>query len=458
MKREKHNWTVSQAVLRPAGGVWIVLCALLIAGPVAAQGGLERTAEPFLVCRLPTPESVQGEVSEPSHSSVHSGSVVARASSRHEAAATFVVTYEGFSPEAEAAFQAAVDVWEAHLTSPVPIRIRARWTPLGSSLLGSAGPFLVRNFDRAPVPNTWYPYALADALAGRDLFPGATNYDIQADFNSAYSSWYLGTDGDGPANQVELFTVVLHELGHGLGFIGSASVENELGTFGLDQAPSIPFVYDRFAEDSAGRDLLDTDVYPSPSMALGDVLTEAAFLGGNTVKATYGEPAPLHTPPSWNAGSSFSHFDETAFPADSADGLMTPLLAAGEKKENPGRLLCAALQDLGWTLAPACAALIPDAPEPPDEPLPDVFTFEAAGPNPFTGSTRFSLTTAEAQRVQAWLFDAAGRRLRTLLDNEVGEGSAQTLDVIGEGLPAGVYFVRVVGEQFETTRILTLIR
>src|SRR5690606_40574482 len=89
-------------------------------------------------------------------------------------------------------------------------------------------------------------------------------------------------------------------------------------------------------------------------------------VGGSAVEAVDGGPAPLYAPASWNQGSSYSHFDETAFPPTVADGLMTPLIAPGEKKESPGPLLCAALQDLGWALAPACDALIAgDLREPP---------------------------------------------------------------------------------------------
>src|SRR3989304_1633836 len=57
----------------------------------------------------------------------------------HVAGATFQVTYNGFSAEAQAAFQAAVNIWASTITSPAPIRVVANWTPLGSGILGSAG-------------------------------------------------------------------------------------------------------------------------------------------------------------------------------------------------------------------------------------------------------------------------------------------------------------------------------
>ena len=73
------------------------------------------------------------------------------------ATSTFNVTYEGFGsfPLAQAAFQAGVDIWSDLLGSSVPIKVRARFEPLGANVLGSAGPrFLRRDFAGAPRPGT----------------------------------------------------------------------------------------------------------------------------------------------------------------------------------------------------------------------------------------------------------------------------------------------------------------
>src|SRR5262245_33032302 len=55
--------------------------------------------------------------------------------------ATITVQYTGFTPQAQAAFQAAVDLWQTQVTSSVPILVTAEFKNLGSgSLLGQAGP------------------------------------------------------------------------------------------------------------------------------------------------------------------------------------------------------------------------------------------------------------------------------------------------------------------------------
>jgi hypothetical protein len=83
---------------------------------------------------------------------------------------TFVVTYNGFIPQAQTAFQAAVDIWASQIQSSVPIRVTANWTTLSPGVLGSAGPtYVFRDFSGAPSANTFYAAALAKKLSGTDL-------------------------------------------------------------------------------------------------------------------------------------------------------------------------------------------------------------------------------------------------------------------------------------------------
>ncbi|MBI2819276.1 MAG: peptidase, partial [Acidobacteria bacterium] len=128
-----------------------------------------------------------------------------------------------------AAFQFAADIWSAQLDGSIEIRIGARMDPqlcnAMSAVLGSAGPTTAaRDFTGALVPNTWYAIALANQLAGSDLAPGSD--DIGATFNSAIGTtcpfpnvWYYGLDGNPPGSKIDFVSVVLHEIGHGLGFL-----------------------------------------------------------------------------------------------------------------------------------------------------------------------------------------------------------------------------------------------
>lgn len=131
------------------------------------------------------------------------------------------------------AFQSAANIWGATLTSSQAIVIRASFEPLtctaDSAVLGSAGAWNIwRDFSGAAKPNTWYPQALANKLAGTNLSAGDSvdGQDIRARFNSRLglfddclpgSPFYLGLDNNHGPN-IDLVAVLLHEFGHGLGF------------------------------------------------------------------------------------------------------------------------------------------------------------------------------------------------------------------------------------------------
>lgn len=261
--------------------------------------------------------------------------------------APFQITFTGFSEEAKRAFQAAVDVWSLLLTTSVPIRVNAVWTALDSGVLGSAGPGDYRHdFTGAPQAGTWYPVSLANKIANSDLSPGVAH--IEASFSSAFPNWYFGTDGNTPNDSYDLMSVILHEIGHGLGFIGSMDVENGVGSWGLGTA--FPIIYDRFAEDGANRRLLDTAQYPNNSTALAGVLqsNQVFFDATRTTQQNGGAPARLYAPIQWDGGSSYSHLNETIFSPGNPNSLMTPQLGLGESIHNPGPLGLAMLADMGW--------------------------------------------------------------------------------------------------------------
>jgi len=176
-------------------------------------------------------------------------------------------------------FTKAAEIWGATLTSNVTIVVQSTFQNRGftpctatGAVLGAAGTIQIfANFPSAEWPSTWYHSSLANKLADFDLTPGPPdpgflvdpfNDDIIAFFNPNLgqptclngSGWYYGLDNNAPGNRIDLLNVLLHELGHGLGFAnfidedGAPSDPAGSGPLGL------PDIYTVFTRDnSAGK-------------------------------------------------------------------------------------------------------------------------------------------------------------------------------------------------------------
>jgi hypothetical protein len=266
-----------------------------------------------------------------------------------------------FPESAKTAYQAAANIWAETLQSAVPIRIRACWANFPGSTLGYAGGgYLFQNFPNAPKASTWYAEPLANALSNTDQ--NATSYDIHITFNGNFP-WYHGTDGNTPAGQYDLVSVVLHEIGHGLNLAGFMDYVSGQGSYG--GGSGLPGIYDTFVKDGNGVPLLNTAVYTNPSIALGAALTSNnLWFDGTAAAAANGNQAvKLYAPSAWIPGSSYSHLDYATF-ANTDNKLMVYALSSGSSIHNPGNVTRGILQDLGWSVNSLA-----------NDTTPDVFTF-----------------------------------------------------------------------------------
>ena len=128
------------------------------------------------------------------------------------------------------AIQSVADIWGALLESDVTIEARTQWVDLtcntNSAVLGSAGTTNVHaDFANAPISDTWYHAALADSLAESDLNNATAEISVNININLdgdpgclQGATWYLGLDGNNPGGTIDIVPLMLHELGHGLGF------------------------------------------------------------------------------------------------------------------------------------------------------------------------------------------------------------------------------------------------
>ena len=165
------------------------------------------------------------------------------------------------------AYKRAAEIWDAALDIDQQVVLQAVFVPLTcsatSGVLGAAGALTVfRDFPGPSFPSTWYAAALANELAGTDLGgttpdPGFQappfNDEIFSLFNSALGSpgclensgWYYGLDNNNPAGTIDFLAVLLHEVGHGLGFQNFA--DDQSGQLFL----GYPDQWSRFQRDNA---------------------------------------------------------------------------------------------------------------------------------------------------------------------------------------------------------------
>ena len=169
------------------------------------------------------------------------------------------------------AYSRALQLWGSVLKSDVPITVLGSFSPLTCTATGGtlaqAGAWNGEvSFPGAAVANTIYPSALANSLAGTDLYPGVpinpvTNQpqdpivdgaDIAAFFNGNLgkpgciegSTWYYGLDSNAPAAQTDFLNVFMHELSHGLGFANWVNEQTGARAAGLND------IYMTFQKDN----------------------------------------------------------------------------------------------------------------------------------------------------------------------------------------------------------------
>lgn len=279
---------------------------------------------------------------------------------------------QSWPEEASNAFRYALDIWAAYLNSEVPIKVSATWREYDNTdddriTLGSASPTRVVQISGIGKPDTWYPIAHLSALAEtpiRDQFDDV-DYDITVNMNCEFPNWYFGLDGETPRNHIDFVTVILHEIGHGIGFIGSVkevSEGSETAQWGFGN-PLEPAIFDRFVVDGEFHELIDESQnpkYPNPSASLYEALTGqrgGIFLESEEVNHTLNSQnasrGVLYTPEEFRQGSSYSHLDQQTF-TNTDNALMRPSMDRASAIHTPGPLFCGLLRDMEWPLGDAC--------------------------------------------------------------------------------------------------------
>lgn len=267
-------------------------------------------------------------------------------------------------------FNEAARLWGQLINSTKTIVVEATFDPLtcsaNSGVLGSAGPIYIwHDFLNAPVANVFYPSALADALSGQDL---GGKHDISAQFNSdvngnptclGSSYFYYGFDhqlsghNDGRNYIADLLGVVLHEIGHGLGFV---SIVDQNGAGVTDSTDHITRlgVFEQFTfEESLNMYWSQMTPAQRVQSATGqapggnaELVWNGPRVNTNLARLTVGFSSAghlkLYAPATFDASSSVSHWDSSATP----NLLMEPRYSS--TTGNHTDLTTCALYDMGW--------------------------------------------------------------------------------------------------------------
>jgi hypothetical protein len=258
-----------------------------------------------------------------------------------------------------AVLEAAAGIWGPRLRSAVDIRVKSSFQPLDctekTAVLGFAGPTKsIRDFPGAPVANTFYPIALANALAGTDQDPAlGDHYQVEAKFNSAVDSpctfprkLYYGLDGKAPSSQIELLWVVVHELTHGLGFLTFVDPATGAKPLGSND----PFMANLYDEQLGKSWLSMTDAERFASQThTGKLVWTGKNAIANASRFTAGfslSGRPLMYAPSPEVEfSSVVHWDTSMTP----DELLEPEYTVPNHRPE---LADQALYDMGWVPGP----------------------------------------------------------------------------------------------------------
>ena len=183
-------------------------------------------------------------------------------------------------------------------------------------------------------------------------------------------TWYFGTDGLTPANDVDFETTSLHEVGHGLGFFATLDADDPgtggcalgRGCYGFDGffGKLLPGIFDTKVVACPNTHFLTPGVtgsgqsafYGNKTTALHAALTSnnICWNGASGIAGAGGVRPKIYAPSTWEGGSSGSHLDQATYnPATNPNALMDPALPAGTAIHGPGPITTGVMADIGWT-------------------------------------------------------------------------------------------------------------
>ncbi len=214
----------------------------------------------------------------------------------------------------------------------------------GTGALATAGTFF-------PVAAGFHPGSTLDRLSsGFKPFAGFPEISVTVDVGFA---WNVSVGDPGPG-EADFFSVLLHEVTHGLGF--SSLIEAD-GTSAI--GTGVYTVYDSLLTDGANsQSLLSSGVTPVFQVNTSSLISGDVWFDGPQALARYGvgTPVPVYAPGPYEPGSSISHWDLNTLQGTS---VMTHAIILGTTQREYAPADLGALIDLGYNQIDGASSVAP---------------------------------------------------------------------------------------------------
>lgn len=245
----------------------------------------------------------------------------------------FVVSYTASAPPANVklTIEDAAFLLGTYFSVTYDVNIVVAWSDLSATpnLLGEGGPtILCAHPDTVNKPYVRIPGALYTQLTGSANCPGASsNAHISIVLNSVPSTpWYFGIDGATPANRIDLVTVVMHEIAHGLGML--TGVVDAVGTYPFAPHGLIYDWYIFYANNVTGWPTAFTSPVSNPCVTNPLVLSNGELEFTGTVGNSSVHSFVVYAPVVFAPGSSISHVSPVG--GSNLNRLMYPSIGSGQ--------------------------------------------------------------------------------------------------------------------------------
>jgi len=251
-----------------------------------------------------------------------------------------------WSATQQADLHSAIDEWDRVIlnTSARQLRMHVFWGSFSGTTLGDSSSYLLAGTDGSGNKTIW----TGSELAWRESYDAGNAWDtyIRYDVDAAGLAWNFGS-GAPAAGEIDFRSVVTHEIGHSLGWLGSYdSVADNfgLGDYGLT-------TYESFLVDSQGNKPLNGGTGTPDNF---NELDNPVYFDGFSATNLYGGLVPIYAPDPYEAGSSLSHLDTGTFP----DATMSHAISIGDTRRTLSGLEIAMMDDMGWDVIPEPASLL----------------------------------------------------------------------------------------------------